>query len=106
LESKLFRMEHRLGITSMVDSQPLNCGRGVRVTPDMGNLAWSNRCSEHGHECWIRDSAYDMAGAVMILAALKRHEPEPDYSNPPVWLLDECRQVVLDRGIELYVEHN
>jgi hypothetical protein len=71
----------------------------------MGNLAWSNRCSEHGHECWVRESALDMAGAVMILQALKRGEPDPDYRNPPVWLLDECRQVILDKGIELYVEN-
>jgi hypothetical protein len=63
-------MEKALSIRC--SGNPQDCGRGRRVARKQANQVWTNSCSQHGRECWRRESATDLAEAVMLLEELER----------------------------------
>jgi hypothetical protein len=79
-----------------------NCGKGLKLEKGTPAL-W---CSRHGYECWLRDNPVDYAKAAMLLEAIHRREPEPDVSNPPLELVEECRRLLLEQGCELQEEES
>jgi hypothetical protein len=87
-----------------------NCGLGVPVPFAQAQAFWGRQCPVHGHHCWKRESARELAEAAMLLDALHRERREglpagslnPD-PPPPAWI-QEARELILNDGIEEYVE--
>jgi hypothetical protein len=89
-------MERALDTRSS-SGNPRDCGRHLKL--EKGTPArW---CGQHGYDCWARYNPVTYAQASMIVDALLRREPEPDVSNPPPELVEECRQELLAEGYEL-----
>ncbi|HZA21548.1 MAG TPA: hypothetical protein VFA32_02915 [Dehalococcoidia bacterium] len=99
LGTRLTVMEKLLPPSS---GNPQDCGKGVPVPK--GTPPQAHRCATHGHECWRREDAYDLAQAAVILEALKKRDYAGMDAEPSPELIEEARQAILAKGVELFTE--
>ena len=98
-ESKVAAMERLLHPSN---GNSRDCGKGVPVPK--GTPPQARWCATHGHACWHRDDPYVVAKAAVILEALKKHDYVGMEAEPSPELIEEARQAILAKGVELFTE--